>query len=89
MPLSHTLLSLVAVCAEGQAFFQVTRVPTLTIMVAGENEKSRIVTQSLAQLTDIELVGDIELVLQATATAKTPPSTRRIKYMNPPHLRGG
>jgi len=50
-------------------------------MVDGENEKSRIVTQSLEQLGDVEL-------LQATETAETPNNARRGNHIGPPQLLG-
>jgi len=56
---------------------QVTRVPTLIVIVDGENEKSWIVTQSLEQLGDVEL-------LQATETAETPTNTTRGNHIGPP-----
>ena len=81
MPLSHTAPSLVAVCADGPASVQVTRVPTFIVIVDGANEKSWIVTQLLVQLGDVALV-------QATETAETPNNTRRGNHINPPQLLG-
>jgi len=75
--LSHTPVSLVVVWADGPAFVHVTRVPTLIVMVDGENVKFWIVTQAPEQLGDVEL-------LQASETAKTPPSTRRVNHIGPP-----
>ena len=37
LPVSQTPVSLVDVCAIPSVFFQVTVVPTVTVMVAGEN----------------------------------------------------
>jgi len=58
-------LSLVVVCDDGPLLFHWTVVPALTESVAGEKEKSWIVTQAAVQLGDVVL----EQLIRTTTAA--------------------